>query len=308
MKAGSACKPRTNLYLARKKHEVMKNRINSITDNHSSNSLPGTSLPKRYWIVITFLLLGTCAGTLWVVNSRSSPATLAKPGHEAVIGRPLHLRSPRRSNETLEMVAAGEDPRSALISPAPNSGVSRDMVRRATKGYWAKRVTNEQSDAEPQHLQAKRDRIAKYPLLVWRLESLLIDVKERSTGEGIQPALTFLKDSGVKVQEGKVTVVAECEQTADPNDVAALMAVRNATIIRTGDAHVKASVPFTALEDIACNIPGVSFVRTPIQKRLLNVVTTEGREATAVISVPSSSPVLIPTMTGCRMTGNSPTG
>ena len=61
------------------------------------------------------------------------------------------------------------------------------------------------------------------------------------------------------------------------------LVAHNATVVRTGDRHVKALVPVTALGDVAGRIPGVSYVRTPIRKKLSNVVATEGRAVAAAV-------------------------
>lgn len=128
-------------------------------------------------------------------------------------------------------------------------------------------------------VQAKRDRIAKYPKLVQRLEWCLIDAKELAATKGVQSSTAALRASKIQMQGENIIVIVECAQTTNPKDVAALIVAKGGTVIRTGEAHVQAAVPVTALEDIACNIPGVSFVQTPIEDKASNTVLTEGRGA-----------------------------
>jgi len=61
--------------------------------------------------------------------------------------------------------------------------------------------------------------------------------------------------------------------------VAALIKAQSGDVLRVGEGHIKAALPIAALEKIA-NLPGVSFVQSPIRPRRKAVITTEGRAAT----------------------------
>ena len=170
-----------------------------------------------------------------------------------------------------------------LVVVATGNGRAADRLQKQQRTLQDKSLRESSSMQLDSNLvatvQAKRDRGARNFKLVQRLESRLIDAVERVATKGVQQSLADLRDSGSRVLDEGVIVVVECAQTADLKDVAALIAAKKGTVIRTGESHVKAAVPVTALEDIASNIPGVSFVRTPIQKRLKNTVITEGRAA-----------------------------
>ena len=123
--------------------------------------------------------------------------------------------------------------------------------------------------------QKKMAREKQYPKLVGQLESRLMNALEQVSKEGVQKSVASLSASGARVQGENVIIIVECDQTVAPKDIAALIVAKNGTVIRTGESHVKAAVPITALETIA-GMPGVSFVRTPIPKRAMSAVQTEG--------------------------------
>ncbi len=185
------------------------------------------------------------------------PAAGPRTGHAAVTGIP-------------ESAAAA--------SPQRPAGAARGEARRA-------RLKDRQAARGRPHVvaavqQAKRERALKHPLLVRRLEPVLLEAAEHLASQGPRAALARLGRPGVRVRDDEVTVVIECEPAAAPRAVAAAVAARDATVVRTGTAHVKACVPIAALADIACNVPGVAFVRTPIPKKLTSTVATEGLGAT----------------------------
>jgi hypothetical protein len=130
-------------------------------------------------------------------------------------------------------------------------------------------------------VRAKRDRELKHPKLIQRLESRLIDAVEQAALKGGKQSVAELKALGVRTEGEDVIVIVECSEMADPEAVAALIVAKKGTVIRTGETHVKAAVPVAALEDIA-SIPGVSFVRTPVKKRLDSTVVSEGRGVAGV--------------------------
>ncbi len=172
--------------------------------------------------------------------------------------------------------AGGTNPQARLRGP-------QDAARLAAKAERLQQAVRKHRTLDARHRQAKRERIARDPLLAGRLESRLLDAIDRAADAGAAPALAFLKASGVAVRDDKVPVLVECGPAAAPADVAAMLVAHNATVVRTGDRHVKALVPVTALGDVAGRIPGVSYVRTPIRKKLSNVVATEGRAVAAAV-------------------------
>jgi len=130
-------------------------------------------------------------------------------------------------------------------------------------------------------VQAKRDRAKKHPRLAQRLEPRLMDAWEQAATEGSRKSMSSLSASGVRVLGENVVVIVQCDQTTTPKDVASAIATKHGTVIRTSEAHVKAAVPLSALEDIASNVPGISFIRTPVEHRAENTVITEGRGVAA---------------------------
>ena len=167
-----------------------------------------------------------------------------------------------------------------LAAPLLAAPVVRDAASRAAKEKSKREAVDLRFDrAQFRDRQAKLDRTKRYPNLAQRLESRLLDAWEEAEAEGALTAAKSLSDSGVQVQETNVMVVVQCASNASPTAVAALVAAQKAAIIRTGEAHVKAVVPILALDQIA-NLPGVSFIRTPIRPRAKNSVITEGRAAT----------------------------
>jgi hypothetical protein len=167
-----------------------------------------------------------------------------------------------------------------LAAPLLAAPVPQDAVSRAGKEKSAREAADLRFDAtQVRSGQAKLDRAKRYPKLVQRLESRLLDAWEQAGAEGALRAAKALGDSGVQVQGTNVIVIVQCASNAIPREVAALIAAQKGSIIRTGEAHVKAVVPILALDQIA-NLPGVSFVRTPIRPREKNSVTREGRAAT----------------------------
>ncbi len=166
-----------------------------------------------------------------------------------------------------------------LAAPLLAAPVPRDAASRAGKAKSAREATDPRFDAaQVRSGQAKLDRAKRYPKLVQRLESRLLDAWEQAGTEGALRAAKALGDSGVQVQGTNVVVIVQCASNAIPKEVADLIAARKGTVIRTGEAHVKAVVPILDLDQIA-NLPGVSFVRTTIRKREKNTVITEGRAA-----------------------------
>jgi len=201
------------------------------------------------------------------------------------LARPSSRLSGLRAFVIASLLAATTLPGQEPTGAGPQARVRspQDAVRLAAKADRLKQAVRKHRALEAGHRQVKRERIARDPLLAGRLEARLIDAVDRAAGKGIRPALAMLESSGVRVRDDKVPVIVECEQAAAPANVAAMLVARNATVVRTGEHHVKALVPVTVLGDVACRTPGVSYVRTPIRKKLSNVVTTEGRAAAAAV-------------------------
>lgn len=198
-------------------------------------------------------------------------------------------RPPARPNRLRAFVIASLFAATALPGQEPTGGTGpqarvrgpQAAARLAAKAERLQQAVRKHRALDARHRQAKRERLARDPLLAGRLESRLLDAIDRAAGAGAAPALAWLKAVGVAVRDDKVPVLVQCEPAAAPADVAAMLVAREATVVRTGDRHVKALVPVTALGDVAGRIPGVSYVRAPIRKKLSNVVTTEGRAAAA---------------------------
>jgi hypothetical protein len=127
--------------------------------------------------------------------------------------------------------------------------------------------------------QAKRRQAAKHPELIRRLPARLISAWEQATTGDAQQAVKGLSDSGIRTQGDQVMVIAQCEQGAGPAEAAAAIAAQGGTVLRVGEAHVKAFVPVKALDRVS-SLPGVLFVRLPIEPKEKNLVLTEGRAAT----------------------------
>ena len=167
-----------------------------------------------------------------------------------------------------------------LAAPIVAAPVPRNAASRAAKEKSAQEAADLQFEATQfRGGQAKLDRAKRHPKLAQRLESRLLDAWEQAGTEGALRAAKSLGDSAVQVQGTNVIVIVQCASNANPTEVSGLIAAQKGSIIRIGEAHVKAVVPILALEQIA-NLPGVSFVRTPIRPRKKNSVLTEGRAAT----------------------------
>jgi hypothetical protein len=212
--------------------------------------LPGNFIRNSHRIYLVKCLFGT---------DSSGPAFPAPTPRRAALGTLLVL---------------------LMAAPLVAAPFPRDAASRATKGKSAREAAGPRLDATQfRGGQAKLDRAKGHPKLVQRLESRLLDAWEQAGAEGPLRAAKTLGDSGVQVQGTNVIVVVQCASNANPAGVAFLIATQKGNVIRTGEAHVKAVVPILALDQIA-NLPGVSFVRTPIRPREKNTVITEGRAAT----------------------------
>ena len=175
-----------------------------------------------------------------------------------------------------------------LLLMAANKGGTAEIQKKQQRMYKNDAIRERagvQADSRlAASMQTKKDREVKHPKLVQRLESRLIDAMDQAAAKGVQRSMAALSDSGARMMGENVVVIVQCDGTADPANVAALIAAKNGTIIRIGETHVKAAVPITALDDIASNIPGVSFVRTPVEKKSDNTVISEGHGAASVES------------------------
>jgi hypothetical protein len=194
------------------------------------------------------------------------------------LSAPVHAPGSSSPNPTRTLLAA----LLVLVLAAPfvAPAVPRTAEARAAKENIARQAATVVSEA-PQRpgRQLKLDQAKRQPQLVQKLESRLLDAWEQATAESAVRAAKSLSDAGVQVQGTNVIVVVQCASDAKPTDVAALITAQKGTVIRTGEAHVKASVPILALDQVA-KLPGVSFVRTTIRSRAKNTVITEGRAAT----------------------------
>ncbi len=156
-------------------------------------------------------------------------------------------------------------------APAPRAELNRPVKDQAARESGHQRFQANLVRGS----RAKPDLAAKYPRLVQRLESRLVEAWQLSRASGSARAEKSLRDSRVEMQGTNVVVIVQCEPQSKPAEVAALLAARGATVIRAGEAHVKAAVPIPALDQVAA-VPGVSYVRSPILRRQKNQVVTEG--------------------------------
>lgn len=144
-----------------------------------------------------------------------------------------------------------------------------------------KQSVSKQKNAQKMAFKSKAKKPKKKLKSNNRVEQHLLKVKKQASSHGKAFALDQLKKEGGEVKGEDVVVIIQCDPSEDPKTIAKKIGDTYGTVIRTSRTHIKASIPLDQLENVANEIPGVSFIRSPIRPKAHNSIITEGKNATA---------------------------